>query len=332
MAATMRIVSLVPSATEIVALLGAAGALVGRSHECDFPDEVQRAPALTGSTISGSTPAEIDAQVRARSGSGTSLYRLDAAQLAALKPDLVITQDLCSVCSIDPASVRAALQTLEPRPAVLSLNPTTIDGVLDDVLRVGEAIGLSTRVGREVVRLRERMNAAAEFVNPYTEGLRVAFLEWTDPLFVGGHWVPQLIERAGGRHPLNPTAARPNTGAAAGPQQSERTAGPSIRVEASALVDSAPEAVIISPCGMDLAGARACVAALAREPWWGDLPAVRARRVALVNGNQMFSRPGPRLVDAFEWLVSWLNGLGSQVARDFPWEAWEGANRAAGCS
>ncbi len=324
----MRIVSLVPSATEIVGLLGAQDWLVGRSHECDYPGTALKAPVLTVQTTPGGSPAEIDEAVRQSLAAGRSLYGLDAAALRALRPDLIITQDLCAVCSIDLESVRAVAASLDPSPRILSLNPTTFDGVLDDVLRIGAALGLEREARVRVVALRERMNAAAECVNPYVEGPTVAFLEWTDPLYVAGHWVPQLIERAGARCPLNPTAARPGSGAAAGPQQAERIAGKSIRVDAGDLVASAPEAVIIGPCGMSLDAAVGATEALARARWWGELPAAQSGRTAVVDGNQMFSRPGPRLVDAFEWLVGWLNGRPEIIPRDFPWLPYPATNPA----
>ena len=323
-----RIVSLVPSATEIVGLLGAADRLVGRSHECDFPDAALRAAVLTSQTTAPGTGAEIDAAVRQSLAAGNPLYRLDTDALRLLRPDLIITQDLCAVCSIDLDAVRAAAAALDHEPVVLSLNPTTIDGVLDDVLRVGQALGLSDEALRQTVRLRERMHAAAEHVNPYVEGPLVAFLEWTDPLYVAGHWVPQLIERAGGRHPLNPTAPRPGSGAAAGPQQAERIAGKSRVISAEALVAAAPDAIIISPCGMNLEATRSAAESVARAPWWGELPAVRHGRVALVDGNQMFSRPGPRLADAFGWLVGWLHDLPALIPHGFPWEPYPGTNSA----
>jgi len=310
-----------------VCLLGASDRLVGRSHECDFPNAALAATILTSPTIPTGTPSEVDAAVRSSLAAGSPLYRLDAAELGRLRPDLIITQDLCAVCSIDLAAVCTVAASLDPVPIVLSLNPTTIDGVLDDVLRIGEAIGAAEQARHQVVRLRERMNNAAEFVNPYCEGLRVAFLDWTDPLFIGGHWVPQLIERAGGRHPLNPTVASATAGAAAGPQQAERIAGKSVRVPSELFAASTPEAIIISPCGMNLEAARSCAEELSRAAYWGELPAVRNGRIAVVDGNQMFSRPGPRLVDAFEWLVGWLNDRPELIPPGFPWEPYPTTNR-----
>lgn len=322
----MRIVSLLPSATEILALVGGRGLLVGRSHECDFPAGLSDVPILTSSWNSagmggGATtaPAEIDRQVRDRLAAGESLYRLDTDLLASLKPDVILTQDLCEVCSIDLNTVRAAVRGLSPTPRIVSLNPHTVEDVLDDVLTVGEAAGLHSRATEEVVKLRERMFRAQEFVNPFVDGPVVGFLEWTDPLFVAGHWNVQLIERAGGRHPLNPTVAKEEAGAAAGPQQGERRAGKSIAVPEKLFAAMRPEFVVIAPCGVGLEGAMGMARELARKEWWGESPAVRNGRVAVVDGNQMFNRPGPRLVEAFEWMVGWMNGREELVPRGFPW-------------
>ncbi len=316
----MRIVSLLPSATEIVCLAGGREFLVGRSHECDFPASVSSVPVLTGPrTPLGATPAEIDSVVRSHLGEGQSLYTLDTDLLHRLRPDLILTQDLCKVCSIDLAAVRAVAKSMDPRPRVLSLNPLGLEDVLDDVLRVGEAAGRAERASAEAVTLKERLWRAADHVNPYTDGPGVVFLEWTEPLFIGGHWTPQLIERAGGRHPLNPTTPDPNSGAAAGPQAWARKAGPSRQVEAEDLERARPDAIIVCPCGIPLDRASEMAAELSEKTWWNELPAVRQGRVAIVDGNQMFNRPGPRLVDAFEWLVGWLHDRPELVPTSFPW-------------
>lgn len=320
----MRVVSFVPSATEILCLIGGRGMLVGRSHECDFPADViggaASVPALTGQTTPpGLDPAAIDAHVRKSMAAGRPLYTLDAEALAALRPDVILTQDLCRVCSIDAASVRAIAGALAAPPRIVSLDPQTVEDVLDDILRVGEAVGLADRARAAVVALRGRMHRAMDHVNPFADGPSVAFLEWTDPLFIGGHWTPQLIERAGGRCPLNPTVADDDAGAARGPMQASRRAGPSVRVTPEALIASRPEFLVIGPCGIALADVRPLAESLAREPWFRELPAAQRGRVALVDGSQMFNRPGPRLIDALEWLVGWLNDRPEIVPRGFPW-------------
>ena len=317
-----RVVSLLPSATEALCFLGGGHLLVGRSHECDFPPSITHLPVLTAQrTDPQADPAEIDRVVSASLAAGDSLYTLDESTLADLRPDLILTQDLCAVCSIDLAAVRRVAAGLSPPPRVLSLNPRTIDAVIDDLLTIGAALGLDA--GPAVSALRNRFFTAEEHVNPYADPPRLALLEWTDPLFCAGHWTVQLIERAGAAHPLNPTVPTPNAGAAAGPQRAQRTAPPSFRTSPESLAASAPEFLVIAPCGLTLSQTRDAARALARQPWWPSLPAVRNNRVALVDGNQMFNRPGPRLANAFEWLVAWINDRPDLFPPGFPWEPFQ---------
>ncbi len=314
----MRVVSLVPFATEILCRIGGRALLVGRSHACDFPPEVRDLPAVTAPLTPGTDSERIDPQVRDALKSGGSLFALDARALAELRPDLILTQDLCAVCAVDRRTVERVAASLNPQPRVLSLDPRSLDDVLDDHFRIAEAIGLQDAAGDVVNELKSRLVRAQEFVNPYADVASVAFLEWTDPIFVAGHWTVQLIERAGGRHPLNPTRAAPDAGAATGLQQSQRVAGASFAVDPQTLVESRPDALIICPCGLDLDAATAAAHALARNAWFAELPAARSGRIAIVDGAAMFNRPGPRLVDAFEWLVAWLNGRPQLVPPDFP--------------
>lgn len=326
-----RVVSLLPGATEGLCSIGGAGLLVGRSHECDFPPGIEGVPVLTGArTDPGGTAAEIDAAVReaarnAGVGGPQSLYTLDVDRLKALRPDVILTQDLCAVCSIDLGTVRGAALAMDPRPEVVSLNPQTVEAVLDDLYTIGRAVGLDGEALEAVTRLRERMYAAADYANPYAAGVSVAVLEWTDPLFVGGHWTPQLVERAGGSHPLNPTEPVAGAGGAMGPiGQTQRAAGKSRVVTPAMLVASRPEALVIAPCGRTLAQACADAEELRararREGWWDVLPAVKNGKVAVVDGNQFFNRPGPRLVDAFEWLVGLINDRPEVMPEGFAWE------------
>jgi len=299
----MRVVSLLPSATELLcAIPGGAAMLVGRSHECDFPANITDRPVLTGQRTHGGTSAEIDQQVRdALNGSGAaSLCHLDETMLRELRPDVILTQDLCEVCSIDLHTVRRIAETMSPRPVIVSLNPATIEGVFDDLLKVGTAVGLERAAETVMVNLRGEYWSAIDFVNPYLPGPEVAFLEWMDPLFAGGHWTPQLIHAAGGRHSLNPAGAK------------------SRQVSPEELIESMPERLIICPCGLDLAAIQRELPALEAQRWWPLLPAVQEGRVALVDGNQMFNRPGPRLVDAFRWLVSWINDRPELSPEQFP--------------
>lgn len=324
----MRIVSLIPSGTEIVALLGASDALVGRSHECDHPPEITDRPALTVQNThydpqSGTDAKAIDTQVAQATESGQSLYRIDEATLAELRPDVIITQDLCSVCSIDLDSVRRVADRLDPQPRIISLNPQSVEDILDDIYRVGEAIGMGERAMHEAVKLRQRMDRAEEHINPYDDGPVCGFMEWTDPIYIAGHWNVQLIERAGARHPLNETVIKPGSGAAVGPQQAERVAKHSIAVPSEIFAATEPRYLVIAPCGLNLEQARLETDALHRtQAWFRDLPAVRDGRVAVVDGNQMFNRPGPRIVDALEFMVALLNDRPHLIPHDFPYERW----------
>lgn len=335
-----RVVSLLPSATEIVGLLGAADRLVGRSHECDWPTGLEHTEVLTAqkTVFEASAPdaaRRVDQQVREAlsEGDAASLYHLDVARLRELKPDLIITQDLCSVCSIDLNTVRDAAKQIADdsgaEPRILSLNPQTLEGVFDDILAVGQALGCPDLARQELVELRARYYRASDFVTSFGPLQTVLFLEWTDPLFCAGHWTPQLIERAGGSHPLNPTEPIPGSGQGIGPQQASRRAGKSVSVpiEAIEAVErSGPggtggwDRVIVCPCGLNLREAHAETAKLLEKPWFSNLKAVQQGQVAIVDGNQMFNRPGPRLIDAYEWLVGWLNDRPELIPSNFPWE------------
>ncbi len=320
-----RVVSLLPSATEILCHIGAGVRLVGRSHECDFPDaEVSGLPELTTARTRFETSAQVDRDVRAARGANESLYTLDTGLLAALRPDVILTQDLCDVCAIDLEAVRGIAASMSPVPVVISLRPMTVEDVLDDHLRIGEAVGAGIEAEEAVVRLRERMYTAMDYVPSFASGPTVVFLDWTDPLYVGGHWTPQLIERAGGAHPLNPTVPHENAGAAAGPiGQSLRRAGKSIRVPAEVLAAVDPDVILVCPCGLRLDEAIRETMKLREQVWWRELRAVRGGKVGVIDGNQMFSRPGPRLVDAFEFLVGVLNERPDVVPMEFPWR-WVG--------
>ncbi|MFB3431518.1 MAG: ABC transporter substrate-binding protein [Phycisphaerales bacterium] len=338
--APRRVVSLLPSATEIVGLLGAQDRLVGRSHECDWPAGLEHLPVLTGQKTnyepsSPNASREVDRQVREAlvGDDAASLYHLDTERLRELRPDLILTQDLCEVCSIDLNTVRGAARQIAEKtgsePEVVSLNPDTFEAVFDDILTVGAALGLTDRAERVLVELRERYYRACDFVTTFGPIQTVLFLEWTDPVFCAGHWTPQLIERAGGSHPLNPTEPVPGSGQGIGPQQAYRKAGKSVQVpiEAIEAVERATESgaggwerVIICPCGLTLEQARAEAHKLLSQPWFSALQAVQRDNVAIVDGNQMFNRPGPRLVDAFEWLVGWLNDRPESIPVGFPWQ------------
>jgi iron complex transport system substrate-binding protein len=323
---SVRIVSLIPSATEIVALLGAEHDLVGRSHECDHPVGLDHAQVLTSAKTafdpdSGHGALSVDASVREMvQDSALSLYELDETALAALRPDLIITQDLCAVCSIDRDSVERACAAIPSDPALLALDPGSIEDILDDIVRVGKAIGRERAAMDAIVSLTHRMDRALEHVNPYDDGPVLGFMEWTEPIYCAGHWSVQIIERAGARHPLNPTRAEHASGTGAGLQMAQRRAGASIAIEPDAFVASDPQILVVSPCGLTLEQSRRALSDLrSRAPWFDDLPAVRAGRVAIVDGNQMFNRPGPRVIDALEFMVGFVNDRPELIPEGFPW-------------
>jgi iron complex transport system substrate-binding protein len=304
----MRVVSLLPGATEMVFLAGAGESLVGVTHECDHPPEVRSLPRLTSSGIDhrNMTSAEVDAAVRSITD-GASLYSLDAALLRRLEPDLVITQSLCEVCAVSPGVVEAAISALPRRPGVLSLNPSSLEDVLSDAVRVGEVLGRGREAREKVASLREGLRRVARA----TAGLprpRVACLEWLDPPFSAGHWVPEMVELARGE----PLLAAPGE--------------PSRRVGWEEVVGGAPEAVVLMPCGFGVERTLREAGLLARVPGWEGTPAARAGSVWAVDANAYFSRPGPRLVRGVELLAALLHPeasvshLGPEEARRLPRE------------
>lgn len=277
--------SLLPSATELVCALGAADELVGISHECDFPEAIRDRPVLTRSRIdpTGSSRA-IDAAVRAVIADALSIYTVDDARLAALAPDVIVTQDLCEVCAVSLDDVRAAVARLAHRAdvAIVSLRPTRLDDVLGDVERVAAALGRAEE-GRAVrARLTDRIQAIAARAARAPSRPRVVSLEWIDPLMLGGTWMPELIELAGGLA----------VGATAG--------GPAPTVSAAALADLRPDVVVVKPCGFALDRALAERDVLERTV----LAAVPGARVHVTDGNAFFNRPGPRLVESLEIMAA----------------------------
>jgi len=286
----VRIVSLVPNATEILFALGAGDEVVGVSHECDFPPEARGLPVLTSSALpAGLPPAQVDAAVSEQLAGGSSLYTLDEELLAGLAPDLLFTQELCPVCAVSGGQVEGAVAPLARCPDLVSLDPVRLEDVLADILHVGSRIGRGAAAGELVDRLRGRLAAVERRVRSRPRPTVVA-LEWLDPPFLGGHWVPQMIAAAGGRDPF---AVPPG-------ERSRRSTWEEI-------AGRDPDWIVAMPCGFDEAGAREQVGRLRDRPVWQDLRAVREGRVAAVDANGCFSRPGPRLVDGVERLAALLH-------------------------
>ncbi len=277
----MRIVSLLPSATEIAFDLGLGDSLVGVTHECDYPPEATTKAVVSHSTLptEAAEPAEIDRLVAGSIGEGEPIYRLDAEQFGALQPDVILTQDLCRVCAVPTGQVEAALDTLGCSADVVSLDPSSIDEVIDCLVAVGRATGAEDRAVARAAELRDRVDA----VRRATAGLprpRTLALEWSDPPFNGGHWVPEMIEAAGG------TSVLGEPGAA------------SRRLSWSEIESEAAEVVVFMPCGYGLADAVAEGGRLRERTELGGASAVFA-----VDASSYFSRPGPRLVDGVEVLA-----------------------------
>jgi iron complex transport system substrate-binding protein len=283
----VRILSLLPSATEIVYALGLEDDLVGVTHECDWPPAARTKRPVSFSTLPPAADAsQVDRLVSASINDGEPIYRLDNDAVRELQPDLVLTQDLCAVCAVPSGHVNDALEVLGCHAEVLSMDPSSLTDVLDCILQVGAATGTEDHATTLVDDLRHRLQTVGDRVAG-RERRRTFALEWSDPPFNGGHWVPEMIERAGGEAVLS----SPGT--------------PSIRVGWDEIVAASPEVVVFMPCGYDLEAASAEASALLDRP---ELRAVAA--FFAVDASSYFSRPGPRLVDGVEILASALHPRG----------------------
>jgi iron complex transport system substrate-binding protein len=281
----MRIVSLVPHATELLFALGLDGQVVGVTHECDHPPQALELERVTRDALPGGLDAgEIDAAVRERTLRGESIYELDRRALEALEPDLIVTQELCPVCAVSYDEVADVARELPTRPRVIALDPSTLGETLADVRTIAEATGRREHGARLVAQIASRIDRVKLAVRGVERRPRVAALEWLDPMFVAGHWTPQLIELAGGEDVLGL------------PGEPSRIVGWS---EAAA---AAPELVVVMPCGYD--APRAHAEALTRA---AELTRLGARRVVAVDASAYFSRPGPRLVEGLELLAHVLH-------------------------
>lgn len=283
----MRIVSFLPSGTEIVCLLGLRNNLLGVTHECDFPPEVRKKPAVIRSRINrGLKENEIDEKVQAELQAGRSLYTIDLELLRELRPDLLVTQELCNVCAVTYSDVLRAATLLRPRPRVFSLNPRRLEDVFQDILDLGEVTGTGGVAKARVSCLRERVQAVSEKAGSRDSRPRVACLEWLDPLMVAGHWVPEMVEFAGGIDILGEEGK------------------PSFRVDWESVLKSKPDLLFLMPCGLKIAETVRDVQTLRRFSGWKEIPAVRNGQVYAVDGPSYFNRSGPRLVDGIELMAS----------------------------
>jgi iron complex transport system substrate-binding protein len=288
----MRIVSLLPSATEILFALGLGDNVVGVSHECDFPPAARTKQVVIRSRVKkDATAAEIDAQVRDFVSRGESLYAVDADLLEQLKPDLILTQDLCHVCAASPDDLASALARFSYPPEVLTLNPLDLGDVWRDILWVGEETGRVEEAEHLLEKVGEQLESVERAVAKIEHHPRVAFLEWLDPFYVGGHWVPEMIERAGGIDlfglPRKPT----------------------FRVTLQDIIESIPDVILVSPCGYSAEQARNEYRNMPLPDQWSVTPAVRNNRVYALEANGYFSRPGPRLANGIEILAKALHPM-----------------------
>jgi len=285
----MRIVSLLPSATEMVAALGLSDELVGISHDCDYPSEIRARPVLSEAIVTTDLPSGlIETRIRGQVHKGKSVYHLDERQLAHLRPDLILTQELCSVCAPSYTLVQQAAKLLDAETKIVSLEPLGLFDILDNILLVGTLAG---RTGQAEALVRD-LRARIERVRSRAAGLstpRVACIEWLDPLYVAGHWVPEMVEIAGGRDALG------------------RPREPSFVITWEEFGAADPEAIIIMPCGFDVARTRQEVHLLTRRPGWNSLQAVRNERIYLTDASAYFNRPGPRIATGLEILAQILH-------------------------
>jgi iron complex transport system substrate-binding protein len=300
----VKIVSLLPSATEIVFALGLGGDLAGRSFECDYPTAAHSVTVVSGTalTTGGRSPtSEIDAEVTARVSAGESIYALDDARIRAIDPDLILAQDLCRVCAVPSGAVEEALGVIGCHAEVLSLDPARLDQVIDCIGLVGRATGTERTAEALMADLRRRVALVRQGVAGVTRP-RVFVLEWPDPPFNAGHWVPDMVEAAGGRPVL----------AEAGE--------PSRRLDWGEIAAQEIDVTVFSPCGFDLEGAVAHATSFLARP-----EAAGLGRVIAVDANAFFSRPGPRLVDGVELLADLLHPQPSAPGQTMTLPAPEGA-------
>jgi iron complex transport system substrate-binding protein len=295
----MKICSFLPSATEIAFALGLGDSVVGVSHECDFPPEARTRRVVVKSAVDQDrcTSGEIDRVVTEHLRSGRSVYTIDLAQLRAADPDIILTQELCEVCAVDYREVEDAARLLGGKPRIISLAPGTLSGVIRDIETVGAATGRSAEARAFALRLRERIErvralAAASDLRP-----RTACVEWLDPLYCAGHWVPEMVEITGGENGLGEESL------------------PSRRFNWGELVDFGPEVLVLMPCGFDVKRTLEEIHLLERLPGWKHLPAVANGRAFVVDGHAYFNRSGPRLVDGLEILAQMIH------PEIFPWGA-----------
>jgi iron complex transport system substrate-binding protein len=282
----LRIVSFLPAATEMIYLLGLGDKLVGRSHECDFPDEARYKPVIVDCVLdlSGMTMAQIDVAVSAQLSQGKSLYAVDEVKLREAAPSLLVTQNLCQVCGPAGNEVTQVIKAMSGAPKIVWQTPRNFEEMLDALRTLGAETGTEDRAlewSAAAARRTQRISSATQALRK----VRVSFLEWVDPLYCGGHWIPQMLDWAGAE------------------DVNSRAGTDSVRIAWEQVLDHQPEVILIAPCGFKTRDALRQAALLTSRAGWNELPAVRNRRVYAVDANAYFARPGPRLVDGVELLA-----------------------------
>ena len=292
-----RLISFLPAATEMVFALGAGDMLAGVSHECDFPPQARAKPVVVKPALplETMTLAEIDTVVAQRIGSGQSLYQVDERLLEKIAPTHILTQDLCQVCAPSGNEISRALAALPIKPQILWFSPHGIADIFDNMRELGAAIGLSARAEAWIATARRRLQTISDKAKTASRRPRVFCLEWVDPYYCCGHWVPEMVELAGGEDGLG------------------RKGKDSIRISWTDIERWSPEILIVSPCGFDTEKAAGQAEQMLRQPGWANLPAVRNHKVFAVNANAYFARPGPRVVDGVELLAHLIH------PELFPW-------------
>ena len=291
MASAERVVSLLPSATEIVAGLGCASRLVGRSHECDYPSSVVSLPVCTRPRIElAGSSAEIDASVRNAVKDAVAIYEVLEDQLQSLAPDVIVTQSQCDVCAVSHEEVKDAVASWSGREvALVSLESCTLAGVYKDIMRVADVLSVSEAGHDLVTTMTDRAMAVADQAQQLDVSAAVACIEWTEPLMAAGNWTPEMVSLAGGRNIFGEVGEH----------------APELAWEE--FLEADPEVIILMPCGFDLKRATTEAGVLSSRPGWEDLAAVRAGRVYATDANSFFNRPGPRLTDSLEMMAEILH-------------------------
>ncbi len=287
MKTSQQIVSFLPSATEIACALGLTDQLVGITHECDYPVEIEGKPVVVRSALPIETmnQREIDVAVAERMRAGHSLYQVDEKLLQELAPDLILTQDLCQVCAPSGTEVSQALNLLLKKPRILWLTPNSLEQIFANVRELGEATGRAKEADELIANGRARLEKIAAVTSRLSHRPRVFCMEWLDPVYCSGHWVPEMVRLAGGEDTL------------------AREGADSVRIPWDAVREWAPEVLIITPCGFNLEKTIEQAFQLFTYDGWANLPAVREGRVYAVDANSYFARPGPRVVDGTELLA-----------------------------